>query len=133
MSRILIIEDEPHIVMSLEFLMTQAGHEVQVVTDGSGAGKAIASFAPDLILLDIMLPGVSGFDICRTVRAEADSACTKVVMLSARGRQTEIDRGLASGADAYVTKPFDTKELMLLTARLLAGEDVGRLPAQLDT
>lgn len=122
MPRILIIEDEPHIVLSLEFLMSQAGHQTHTVTDGSTAYAAIASFRPDLILLDIMLPGVSGFDICRSVRSGAGLQHTKVIMLSARGRQTEIDRGLAAGADAYVTKPFDTKELIQLTARLLTEE-----------
>jgi DNA-binding response OmpR family regulator len=110
--KILIVDDEPNIVISLEFLMKKEGFEVAVAADGEEALACVASFAPDLILLDVMMPKKSGFEVCEALRADPGRAGLKIIMLTAKGRDTEMAKGLAIGADAYVTKPFSTKELV---------------------
>ena len=110
--RILIADDEPNIVVSLEFLMKQKGHEVRVVGDGEAALAAVAGFLPDVILLDVMMPRLNGYDVCQRIRDNPDWRAIKIIMLTARGRDVEIKKGLAVGADAYVTKPFATRELV---------------------
>lgn len=117
--RILIADDEPNIVVSLEFLMKREGFEVQVATDGEAAMLAIAAQAPDLVLLDIMLPKKDGFEVCQRIRANPQWQSIKVVMLTAKGRDTEVSKGLALGADAYMTKPFSTKDLVAKVRELL--------------
>ncbi|WP_194711146.1 response regulator transcription factor [Noviherbaspirillum soli] len=119
-ARILIVDDEPNIVLSLEFLMEQAGFEVAVAEDGEAALAQLAAFRPDLVLLDIMLPRLNGYEVCQRIRANPDWARIKVVMLSAKGRELEVSKGLALGANAYVTKPFSTRELIALVHSLLA-------------
>ena len=110
--KILIVEDEPNIVFSLEFVMKQKGYVVKVVNDGEAALAAVAEFAPDLILLDVMMPRMSGYDVCQRVRENAAWQGIRIIMLSAKGRDVEVTKGLAVGADAYVTKPFSTKDLI---------------------
>ena len=110
--KILIVDDEPNIVISLEFLMKKEGFDVAVAGDGEEALAKVASFAPDLVLLDVMMPKKSGFEVCEALRADPARAGLLVVMLTAKGRETEVAKGLAIGADAYVTKPFSTKDLV---------------------
>ena len=110
--KVLIVDDEANIVISLEFLMEQAGYLVDVARTGDEALAKLDSFAPNLILLDVMLPGINGFDICQRIRQTAAWQQIKVVMLTAKGREVEITKGLALGADAYITKPFSTKTLL---------------------
>jgi len=117
--KILIADDEPNIVVSLEFLMKQRGYDVRVVGDGAAALAAIAEFRPDLVLLDVMMPTVSGYDVCQKVRENAAWNGTRIVMLSAKGRDVEVSKGLAVGADAYVTKPFSTRDLIAKVGELL--------------
>ncbi len=117
--KILIADDEPNIVASLEFLMRQKGYEVRVVNNGIDAFQAVSEFLPDLLLLDVMMPRMSGYDVCQRVRANADWQHIKIVMLSAKGREAEVSKGLAVGADAYVTKPFSTKDLVAKVAEML--------------
>jgi DNA-binding response OmpR family regulator len=117
--RILIADDEPNIVASLEYLMKREGFEVTVANDGEAALRAVASLRPDLILLDIMLPKKDGFEVCQQIRANPEWRGVKVVMLTAKGRDTEVTKGLALGADAYVTKPFSTKDLVAQVRKLL--------------
>ncbi len=119
--KVLIVDDEPNIVLSLEFLMKKAGFEVAVARDGEEALAQIAAFGPDLVLLDIMMPKKSGYEICEILRADPARAGTRIVMLSAKGRDTEVAKGMALGADAYVTKPFSTKDLVAQVATLLNG------------
>lgn len=119
MKRILIADDEPNIVVSLEFLLKQAGYEVHTATNGEEALQAAATLRPDLLLLDVMLPLKNGFEVCQTLRERTDNAAMKIVMLTAKGRDTEIAKGLALGADAYVTKPFGTRELVAKVHALL--------------
>ena len=117
--RILIADDEPNIVASLEFLMRKCDYEVCVARDGDEALQLAEAFRPDLVLLDVMMPRRSGFEVCRLLRENPALRLVRIVMLSARGRDVEIDKGLALGADAYVTKPFSTKELVAKVRGLL--------------
>jgi two-component system, OmpR family, alkaline phosphatase synthesis response regulator PhoP len=117
--RILVVDDEPNIVVSLEFLMKQMNHLVRVANTGEEALNAVREFNPDLILLDIMMPRMSGYDLCQRVRENPAWNNIKIVMLSARGREIDMTKGIAVGADAYVTKPFSTKELVATVKRLL--------------
>ncbi len=117
--KILIADDEPNIVVSLEFLMKQQGYEVKVAQNGEEALRAVAEFGPDLILLDVMMPRMSGYDLCQRVRENPAWQGIKIVMLSAKGRDIEVKKGIAVGADAYVTKPFATKDLIAKVQELL--------------
>lgn len=119
-SRILIVDDEPNIVLSLEYLMKKEGFETAVAVDGDDALNQAAAFNPDLILLDVMMPRKSGFEVCQALRADPSMAATKIIMLTAKGREAEVAKGLALGADAYVTKPFSTKDLVHLIKLHLA-------------
>ena len=119
MKRVLIAEDEPSIVLSLEFLFGEAGYEVFTAANGADALALARQRKPDLLVLDIMLPVVNGFEVCRTLRESADHAAMRILMLTARGREHEAARGLALGANAYMTKPFGTRELMKVVADLL--------------
>jgi DNA-binding response OmpR family regulator len=117
--RILIVDDEPNIVISLEYLMQREGFETTVAGDGEAALEALARAAPDLVILDVMLPGMNGFDVCERIRADPRWSEIRILMLTAKGRETEIARGVRVGADAYVTKPFSTKDLVAQVRRLL--------------
>ncbi|MDX6749575.1 response regulator [Geminicoccaceae bacterium 1502E] len=117
--RVLVVDDEPNIVLSLEFLMKRAGFEVAVARNGSEALAALEGSPPHLLLLDVMMPELDGFEVCERVRARPDWKDTKIIMLTARGREQERERGLALGADAYVTKPFSTRELVEQVRQML--------------
>jgi DNA-binding response OmpR family regulator len=117
--RILIADDEPNIVVSLEFLMKRQGHVVRVVGTGEDALNAVGEFRPDLILLDIMMPRMSGYDLCQRVRENPAWHGIKIILLSARGRDIDVTKGMALGADAYVTKPFSTKGLIAKVQQML--------------
>ncbi|MBX3677543.1 MAG: response regulator [Rhodocyclaceae bacterium] len=117
--RILIVDDEPNIVVSLEFLMKREGFEVAVAGDGEAALQAMEQLKPDLVLLDIMLPKMNGFEVCQTIRSRPEWQSVKIVMLTAKGRDTEVAKGTALGADAYMTKPFSTKDLIEQVRQLL--------------
>jgi DNA-binding response OmpR family regulator len=119
--KILIVDDEPNIVISLEFLMKKEGFEVAVARDGEEALAKVATFGPDLMLLDVMMPKKSGFEVCEALRADPARAGLLIVMLTAKGRDTEVAKGIALGADAYVTKPFSTKELVAKVKEMLAA------------
>jgi two-component system, OmpR family, alkaline phosphatase synthesis response regulator PhoP len=119
--KVLIADDEANIVLSLEFLMKQAGYDVCSVSDGEEALNQLNTFRPDLVLLDVMLPLRDGFEVCQTIREDPALKAMKVVMLTAKGREVEVAKGLALGADLYMTKPFATREL-LSNVRGLLGE-----------
>lgn len=118
--KILIVDDEPNIVLSLEFLMKQAGFEVRTVGDGQAALDAIEAEPPDLVLLDVMLPNKTGFEVCQAIRANPDWQAVKVIMLTARGREIDREKGQALGADDYITKPFATREVVTKVQAMLA-------------
>ncbi len=116
---VLVVDDEPNIVLSLEFLMTQAGYEVRVARDGNEALESVVEKTPDLILLDLMIPGRDGYDVCQTLRRSEEWAAIPIIMLTAKGREVEKEKGLALGANEYVTKPFSTTELTQRVKELL--------------
>ena len=109
---ILIVDDEPSIVVPIQFLMEQQGYSVIVAENGHDALDMIYKYIPDLILLDIMLPGIDGYEVCEIVRLNPKLRSVKVIFLTAKGREVEIAKGLALGADAYITKPFSNAELV---------------------
>lgn len=117
----LIVEDEENILLSLEFLLSEAGYTTSTAKDGAEALKTLERSIPDLVLLDVMLPLIDGFEVCRRMRANPALRDTRIVMLTARGRDTEVQHGLALGADAYVTKPFSTRDLMATIRKLSIG------------
>ena len=119
--RVLIADDEPNIVVSLEFLLQQGGYEVRTVSNGNEALRTAREFQPHLLLLDIMLPLRNGFEVCQLIRESPELRELKIIMLTAKGREAEVAKGLALGADAYITKPFATREL-LETVRQLLGQ-----------
>jgi DNA-binding response OmpR family regulator len=117
--KILVADDEPNIVISLEFLMKREGYAVVLARDGQEALDVIAAERPDLVLLDVMMPRKTGFEVCQAVRGDEALQGTRILLLTAKGRDTDIAKGLALGADGYMTKPFSTRELVLKVAQML--------------
>jgi DNA-binding response OmpR family regulator len=118
--KILIVDDEPNIVAAVEFLLRRKGHEVLVARNGDEALRLVEAAAPDLVLLDVMMPAKSGYEVCRRLRERPEWQGIKIIMLSAKGRDAEVSKGLSLGADMYVTKPFSTRDLMSKIDGLLA-------------
>ena len=117
--KILIADDEPNILVSLEYLMKREGHTVVLARDGNEALDAIRREKPALVLLDVMMPGRNGYEVCQAVRADEALAGVKILMLTAKGRDTDIAMGLGVGADGYMTKPFSTQELAARVREML--------------
>ncbi|MGD8366992.1 MAG: response regulator [Desulfobacterales bacterium] len=117
--KILIVDDEPNIVVPLQFLMEQNGFDVRIADTGETAIDLITRFRPDLILLDIMLPGVNGLEVCQMLREDTALKKTKIILVSALGRDVDIAKGMAMGADAYITKPFSNREIVTRVKELL--------------
>jgi DNA-binding response OmpR family regulator len=117
--KILIVDDEPSIIVALQFLMEQNGYETLVAFSGEEAMEVVARHRPDLILLDIMLPVVDGFEVCQRVREKADWKDIRIVLVTALDRESNVAKGLALGADAYVTKPFANADLIAKVKELL--------------
>ena len=109
---VLIADDEPNIVISLEYLLQREGYRVLVARDGQEALDLAEQMHPDIVLLDVMLPKVSGFEVCQKLRENPALGRMRILMLTAKGRDVEMSKGLALGADAYVTKPFSTQDLL---------------------
>ena len=119
--KIVIADDEPNILISLEFLMKREGYEVHVARDGEEAIAVLLRERPALVLLDVMMPKRTGFEVCQALRADERLRDVRVLMLTAKGRDTDIAKGLGVGADAYMTKPFSTKELVAKVRAMLQG------------
>lgn len=120
-SKILIVDDEPNIVLSLEFLMKQAGFQVRTAADGEAALAAVAAERPDVILLDVMMPRRNGYEVCQAIRENPAWQGVRIIMLTAKGREVEKEKGMALGADDYVIKPFSTQEVVEKVRGLLIG------------
>ena len=116
---ILVADDEPNIVLSLEFLLKQAGFRVRTVADGEAALAAIAQEPPNLVLLDVMIPGRDGYAVCQEIRSNPAWRDVRIIMLTAKGGEIQREKGLSLGADEYVTKPFSTRELVDRVRRML--------------
>lgn len=110
--KILVVDDDPYILMSLEFLMKKAGHTVMIARNGTEALESIKKEIPDLILLDIMMPDVDGYSICKQVKSKKDLKHIHIIFLSAKTKESDIKKGLDLGASLYITKPFSTRDLM---------------------
>lgn len=118
---VLVVDDEPNIVLSLEFLLKQAGFRVRMASNGEAALAAIAEDPPDLVLLDVMIPGRDGYAVCQAIRANPAWQGVRVIMLTAKGSEIQREKGLSLGADDYVTKPFSTRELVDRIRRMLGS------------
>jgi DNA-binding response OmpR family regulator len=114
---ILIVDDEPNVVIPLQFLMEQHGYKVMIAEGGEDALDLVYRYKPDLVLLDIMLPGIDGYEVCEIIRLNPNFRNVKIIFLTVKGREVEIAKGMALGADAYITKPFSN-------AALVAGENI---------
>ena len=119
--KVLIVDDEPNIVTALDFLLRRSGYDVRVAGTGEEALAEIESYVPDVVLLDIMIPQKSGYEVCQRVRERPEWRHIKIVMVSARGREAEVSKGLSLGADLYITKPFSTHELIAAIDRFFDG------------
>ncbi len=119
---VLIADDEPNILISLEYLMKREGYRVVVAHDGQEACDLIEREHPDLVLLDVMMPKKTGFEVCHAIRANEAFKAMPIVLLTAKGRDTDVAKGLAMGANDYMTKPFSTKELAQKVRDLLGAQ-----------
>lgn len=117
---ILVVEDEDNIAIALNYLLTREGYSQTRVATGAGAVELIRDTKPDLVLLDVMLPEVSGYEICQSVRADPDCENVRILMMTARGSAMERRKGLAMGADGFISKPFELKELREEVRKILA-------------
>ena len=122
---ILVVEDEDNIAIALDFLLTREGYTHERLSTGGAALERIRTLRPDLVLLDIMLPEVSGYEICQQVRDDTALAGVRILMMTARGSAVERRKGLAMGADGFISKPFDLKELRVELRRILDGGPAG--------
>ena len=120
MKKILIVDDEPNIVMSLEYTFKKSNYEVFIARDGQEALDILKSNFPDVIILDIMMPMVDGFATLEQIRKDVNLQHTKVMFLSAKNKESDIEKGLALGADAYMTKPFSIKKVVEQVEELLS-------------
>ncbi|MEW8507730.1 MAG: response regulator [Candidatus Thiodiazotropha sp.] len=121
--KILIVDDEPNIVLSVEYLMRREGYEVVTANDGQEAMEKIAASPPDLLILDVMMPRKNGFEVCQELRVDPALSTMPILMLSAKGREAEIKKGISLGADGYITKPFSTHDLVDKVNQLLQSEE----------
>lgn len=120
MARILVAEDDPDIAALVAHKLRAAGHEVQSVADGEAGLDAIRSGRPDLVVLDWMMPRLNGIEVCEAVRADDALAGTRILMLTAKAQEADLERAFAAGADDYIPKPFSTRELVVRVQALLA-------------
>jgi len=116
---VLIVDDEPNIVVPIEFLMEQNGYSVLVAGSGEEALEIIAKHNPDLVLLDIMLPGIDGYEVCEIMRLDPKWQKIKIIFLTAKGRDVDVAKGMVLGADAYIIKPFSNVEIIENVRKLL--------------
>jgi len=121
--KILIVDDEPSIIVPVQFLMEQNGYDVMVAFSGEEAMEIIADKKVDLILLDIMLPVIDGFEVCQRVRENPQWNKIKIILLTALGSDANVEKGLALGADAYITKPFSNVDIVEQVKELLENTE----------
>lgn len=124
--KVLIVDDEANIVAALEYLLQRNGYEVRSASNGEEALEQVQAFAPDLVLLDIMMPQQSGYDVCQRIRERPEWSGIRILMLSAKGREAEVNKGLSLGADLYITKPFSNAELVARIGELLGDSHAPR-------
>lgn len=120
MTRVVVADDDDDILELVRFKLEQAGMDIEAVGDGVAALEACRRETPDLVLLDIMMPGMSGLDVCRTLRDDLGMGSVPVILLTARAQESDVDQGFDAGADDYVVKPFSPRELSLRVRAVLA-------------
>ena len=125
--KVLIVDDEPNIVTALEFLLKQNGYDIRLAANGAEALEQVENYRPDVVLMDVMMPIKSGFEVCQRMRERPEFDQIKIVMLSAKGSEAEVSKGLSLGADLYITKPFSTRELVATINQLF---EPGGAPTQ---
>ena len=118
--KILVVDDEPTIVRLMEFILARQGHEMIVAVNGEEALQKIKTYQPDLVLLDIMMPRIDGYEVAQRVRADPQTAALPIIMLSAKAQDEDIRRGVEVGVDAYVTKPFTPDHLVQVVSEHLS-------------
>ena len=119
-NKILIVDDEPNIVVPIQFFMEQNGFTVAVAYNGKDAMDSVAAFGPNLIILDLMLPGMDGFEVCQRIRKNKDWSQIKIIIVTAMGREANMTKGMALGADSYIIKPFSNADMVFKVKSLLA-------------
>ena len=124
MKKVLIVDDEPNILMSLDFLMRKEGYDVFIARDGYEAIKIIDDDEPDIIVLDIMMPTVDGYEVCQYVKNDEDKKHIKIIFLSAKSKKEDIEKGYEMGADSYMTKPFSTRDLVKEVKKINEKENI---------
>ncbi|AXE18513.1 response regulator [Runella rosea] len=110
--KIVIVDDEPNILMSLEFLMKKEGYKVFIARDGEEAVDIVRTEIPDVVLLDIMMPKVDGYEVCRFIKSSPEYQHAKVIFMSSKSRETDLQKGYDLGADLYIPKPFSTRDMV---------------------
>ena len=125
--RILVVDDEIYIVHILEFSLTMEGYGVLTASDGQEALRLIESERPDLVVLDIMMPRLDGYEVCRRLRQDEQFKELPVILLSAKGRPVDREAGLKAGADDYITKPFSPRKLLEKIRELLSRQEIGKV------
>ena len=121
--KILIVDDEPNIIISLEYIMKKSGFDVVSASDGERAIEILLAEGPDLLILDVMIPQKNGYEVCAEVRADQRFQKLPILMLSAKGRENEVKKGMSIGADAYISKPFSTYDLVDKVKELMRLND----------
>lgn len=111
-AKVLVVDDEPNILMSLEFLMRKSGYEVFIARNGAEALQLVNEQLPNVLVLDIMMPEVDGYEVCQHIKSSPELRHIRVIFLSAKSKEADLEKGYAAGADLYLTKPFSTRELM---------------------
>ena len=119
-TKVLVVDDDPYILLSLEFLMKKAGYDVLIARDGNETLSILKNFVPDLILLDIMMPDIDGYEICKFIKSNPILKSSKIIFLSAKTKQSDIQKGYDVGADLFISKPFSTRILKQEVQKLLS-------------
>jgi len=120
---VLIVDDEEYIVTSLEYVVKSAGYETVIAYDGEQAMEKVTATVPDLLILDVMMPKLDGFEVCEKIRANPLWKSIRIIMLTAKGRDSEREKGMSLGADAYMTKPFSTRDILKRVEELLGDSE----------
>lgn len=111
-TKVLLVDDEPHILVALEYLVEQAGYKVLKASNGESALGLVSQHSPQIVVLDVMMPGMDGFEVARRIRNTPDHQDTRIIFLTAKGTQQDRFQGYATGGEVYLTKPFDNNELI---------------------
>lgn len=125
MAKILVVDDDTKIQMVVKIMLQKSGYEVRCVSSGIEAFQALAEYRPDMILLDVMMPGMDGYEVCRKLKADEKTKTIPVIMLTALGMGEDFEKALQNGADWYIVKPFNSRQLLSRVASLLKGKKGG--------